>query len=381
MKKAVAVILVVCMSLVLFAGCTGTKTEEPASTAAVTSTATAASSVSEPAESGKDANGFYTKPLFELSYADQNPASLAISKFPQDAADKIFQETKGAVKINTYFSESLVKYSEMLNGVCQGMSDISYMLSAMTETTQIWPLLWDRLYPEGAPKVDKMTAIYQELLDTVPGIQEEMEKAGAHWLSIDATPGRHLHSTKGFYIKPEDIKGKNIGATGADMLLYNEIGGSAVKLSTSERYTSLQSGLIEAMSTHWNSWESNKLNELTKFHTEFGAGGIELQARGFVINLNKWKSLPEEYQKIITDAYTECAVKLSDYDLGIESKARQLALDEGEKIYTLNATEMAAWAPYATKANDKWIEDAKAKGIDVQAAYDKLMQLVSEAIK
>ena len=233
MKKTLAVILAVCMTLALFAGCSA-KTEAPATT-------TTAAATTPAADPNIDANGFYIKPLFELSYADQNPENALVSAYPLAAAEEIYQNTKGAVKLNMYFSESLVKYSEMLSGVCQGMSDITYLLSSQAETTQVWPQLWDRLYPTGAPKVDKMTKIYQQLLTDVPEIQAEMEKAGAKWLSISATPGRHLHGMKDFYKTPADLKGKNIGATGADAKFYNAMGGSAVKLSTSERYTSLQS--------------------------------------------------------------------------------------------------------------------------------------------
>lgn len=368
MKKKLALLLALAMVLSMLTACGSKETTPPATSSA------AGTSAAE--------DEWYDEPLFVLSYADQNAETAPSSPYTKAAAEKVYQDTKGAVRIDTYYSESLIKYSEMFSGLCQGLSDISYLMSSQVEATLCTPLIWERLYPAGAPSMDILDGIYNDMLVDAPMIQEETMAAGAMWLAAGATPGRHLFSSKGFYISPDDIVGKNIGANGADMLVYDEIGASAVKLATSERYTSLQTGLIEAYSTHYNSWDNLSLQEVTSYATEFSNGGLQCQAYGFAVNLDTWNKLPAEYQEIIQNAYVEACGEMRDMNYELEQSVRKDAVENWNlQIHTLTADEMAEWAPYIETVNQKWIDDCAAKGYDVTGMYQMLLDKIEAAKK
>ena len=136
----------------------------------------------------------------------------------------------------------------------------------------------------------------------------------------------------------------------------------------------LGNGLVNGLTNHWVSVTQYKLNEVAKYHTEFG-GGIETSAESYVMNLDTWNRLSPEDQKIVRDVFTKVGDMAMQYDQGQLDKSRKQCLAEGHTIYTLNATEMAAFAPYAEKVNNDWIASATKAGWDARGAYNLIMSL------
>ncbi|MDP5362648.1 MAG: C4-dicarboxylate ABC transporter, partial [Paracoccaceae bacterium] len=63
-----------------------------------------------------------------------------------------------------------------------------------------------------------------------------------------------------------------------------------------------------------------------------------------------------------------------DYD----APGRQIAVDAGNNIITLDETEVARWKAAAQPVIDRWIADMASQGIDGQALIDRAKALIDE---
>lgn len=307
-----------------------------------------------------------------LVFAAHFSQSIPLGKIVSQAKGLLEKESGGRITLEEYYNESLFKQADTFHAVCQGVADIAYVPSqnlAEVPMAGIFKLL----YPKGSPDIAKMTEVYRTALEKTD-MQKNLAKYGAMILAVRAYGGKQLHLTKGVVKTPGDLKGLKIGANGNDAYFFSALGAGAVTLSNADYYSSLSNGLVNGLTNHWVSVTQYKLNEVAKYHTEFG-GGIETSAESYLINLNTWNGLSPEDQKIVKDVFSKVCDMAMEYDRGQLAKSRQQCLDEGHTIYTLNAKEMNAFAPYAEKVNKDWIKSASKEGWNAQGAYDLIMSL------
>lgn len=352
MKSVFAMILVACMILMTLSACGGTASPN--------------ASASQPGSSEAP------KDKITLTFAAHFSQSIPLGEIVSKAKGLLEEKSGGRITLEEYYNESLVKQADTFHAVCQGVADIAYVPSqnlAEVPMAGIFKLL----YPKGSPDIASMTEIYREALEKTD-LQKNLAKYGSMILSVRAYGGKQLHTSKILVKTPEDLKGLNIGANGNDAYFFSAMGAGAVTLSNSDYYSSLSNGLVDGLTNHWVSVTAYKLNEVSKFHTEFG-GGIETSAESYLINLDTWNSLSPEDQQIVKEVFTEVGDMAMQYDQGQLEKSRQQCLDEGHTIYTLSDEEMKAFAPYAEKVNEDWIKSASGEGWDAKGAYDLIMSL------
>jgi hypothetical protein len=62
----------------------------------------------------------------------------------------------------------------------------------------------------------------------------------------------------------------------------------------------------------------------------------------------------------------------------VDGPARQIAVDNGNEIATLDAAASAMWAEAAAPVTAAWIADVAEKGLDGQALIDQAKALMAE---
>ncbi len=177
----------------------------------------------------------------------------------------------------------------------------------------------------------------------------------------------------------EDMAGKKLrGPTRVITDMLSELGATPVGMPLPAIPESLSKGVIDATVIPWEVTTAVRVSELVGNHTEF-AGPEALYTATIILAMNKdrYESLPDDVRAAI-DA--ESGEKLSafasqvmwDYD----APARQIAVDRGNTITTLDEAEVARWKEKAQPVIDRWVADMETKGIDGSALIQQAKDLI-----
>ncbi len=164
-----------------------------------------------------------------------------------------------------------------------------------------------------------------------------------------------------------DAAGLNLrGPTRVINDLLTQVGANPVGMPVPAVPEALSKGVIDGTVIPWEVTPALKLAELVKHHTEF-VGGTALYTSTFVLAMNKakYESMPDDLRAIL-DAQTGLEFSafagrtMQEYD----APARQIAVDAGNEIITLDAAAAEEWKAAAAPVVDKWLGEMEAAGID-----------------
>jgi TRAP-type C4-dicarboxylate transport system substrate-binding protein len=177
---------------------------------------------------------------------------------------------------------------------------------------------------------------------------------------------------------PGDFRGMKIrGASRQVNALLEELGAEPVGMSVPAVPEALSKGVIDGTTIPWEVTATLRTSELVENHTEFT--GHMLYTATFVMAMNKqvYESLPADLQQVIDDnSGLEFSVFAAGELAAVDAAARDIAVDLGNNIITLDAAQSAAWAKAAAPVRAAWVEDMQSKGIDGQALIDQAQALM-----
>lgn len=326
---------------------------------------------------GKKLNGSGTvEDPIVLTFAAHFSNTIDMGQIISSVKEILEEKSGGTMTLDMYFNEALMKQTDTFIGVGQGIADIAYLPSQNLNDVQMSGI-FKILYPQGAHDIYSMTEVYRNAVENTE-FQKNLEQYNMYCLTARALGGKQLATASKLVTTPDDLKGMNIGSNGNDSFFFTACGAGAVALSNADYYTGLSNGLVDGITNHYASIYTYNLYEVADYITEF-AGGIEVAAETYMINLDTWKALTPEQQKYVTEAFTEVSDMMVEYDGGVLEENRQEIMDYGVEIYTLTDDELAAFEPYMSQVNSDWINNATEAGWDAQSAYDYIMEQVESA--
>ena len=114
-----------------------------------------------------------SKPI-ELSFTHTIPPVVPIAKVYEQWAAMLSEKSQGRVKINFYWSESLLKAAEFYRGVQTGQADITYYVIGLD--WGLMPLnMFTKLGFMGYRNKTEGTEVYQKIYDKFPEIRNEFK--------------------------------------------------------------------------------------------------------------------------------------------------------------------------------------------------------------
>lgn len=219
--------------------------------------------------------------------------------------DRINQATSGRVRVRHVAGGALLKAEGTLEGVRRGVAD----MGAVSIVYHIGELpisaaLAGSFDVEYGNKVDLVgiNAITYKLYQEFPEFQKEYADMGVKPLLFLPAGQYSLIGTANI-AKVSDFKNKKVRAFGTSLPTFIEsIGGVPMSIAFGELYTSLQTGVIDALITNPTAMVPSKFHEVSKFAITTGPGfGTSMAGAtmAYVINLNSWNKIPETDRKIV----------------------------------------------------------------------------------
>jgi TRAP-type C4-dicarboxylate transport system substrate-binding protein len=184
-------------------------------------------------------------------------------------------------------------------------------------------------------------------------IKKIMEEAGVIVLA-DTWLAGGFASKQNCILEPDDIKGQVTRAAGAafeEMLAA--AGASIASMPSSEIYTGMQTGVLDATNTSSESFVSYRLYEQVKCITAPGENALWFMYEPILMSKRSFERLNEEQQKAIMAA----AAKAEEfaYQAAKESDANMIEVFEkaGVEVVTMTAEQAQMWRDVAANSSYK----------------------------
>ena len=282
---------------------------------------------------------------------------------------KIETLTNGRVHFTFYPKEELGKGKEQYDLAVKGTADIT---ASMTEYTPgRFPLTSVMTLPFIGQTGEKNSIVlwhlYQKFLKN-----SEYQDTKILWLFCHG-PGL-LHTVNKPVKTLEDLKGLRLRVGNAVIGKAVELlGAISVVASATETTKLLQEGQLDGAFIVWEGANNYKYLEMCKYHTELGMYTLPF----FVaMNKEKYNSLPPDIQKIIDDNSGEEMAAMTGRAMDSQDvKAKKIAQDRGDFIYTLPKAEFEKWKKITLAVGDHWVEEMKAKGLPGQEVLTYVVDL------
>ncbi len=273
-----------------------------------------------------------------------------------DARDEMVQmiareveKANVGLKIQVYPGQSLFKAKEQWGAITKGQLDITAL--PLDYASGRHPQFSATLMP-GLVKNHE----HAKRLNASPfmaDIKKIIEDAGAKVLA-DAWLAGGFASRKNCILMPADVKGQVMRAAGPGFeQMLAGAGASISSMASSEIYTGLQTGVLDATNTSSGSFVSFRLYELVKCYTAPGDYALWFMYEPVLISQKTWDKLNKKQQ----DALMAAAKKSEDYFIGeakkLDTKSVEVFKKAGVKVVTMNAKQYAAWKKLADETSYK----------------------------
>lgn len=304
----------------------------------------------------------------ELTYSIFFPPTHSQCKAGISWAEEIEKRTGGKIKVTTYPGGTLTAANQCYDGVVKGISDIG--MSCFAYTRGRFPIMAAVDLPHGYINGRVATRVANEFARTMA----PQELADVKVLYIHAH-GPGLLSTKKPVRTLEDMRGLKIRSTGLSAKIVEALGGAPVAMPQGDTYEALQKGVVEGTFSPIETLKGWRQAEVIDYTTQ--CTGIGYTTAMFVVmNLDKWKSLPKELQKIVEEVSSEWVNVHGEAWDQSDDEGRAYTLSEGNEIIDLSEEENKRWVAAVQPIIDDYITATGEKGLPAEKAVKVIKELI-----
>jgi TRAP-type C4-dicarboxylate transport system substrate-binding protein len=301
--------------------------------------------------------------VIKLTLADQN-AEMGWGPVHalQPWVKKVEEATKGRVKIDVFYAQTLAKGPDIWNAVKAGVADMGWCFHGYwADMTPLSDVITLPSLP--FKTAEKGSEVLWKLYEKFPVIQREYKDV--HVLQLWTSHPYFLITTKKQVKTMEDIKGLKIRVTGGPPTeQMKALGAVPVLIPMPDNYQSLDKGIIDGMGTPWEAIHGFRLYEVVKYYTI-----VPLSAVYFSMSMNqqKWESLPKDIQQAIASVSGLEAAKFwgrNFFDTAEEGVMERIKAGGYQMVkYVMAQEEVERWQKVAGEPLWKeWVNKMEGKG-------------------
>lgn len=286
-------------------------------------------------------------------------------------AQELEKRTNGRVKVVFYPGETLGKTKDHFDLVAKGIADLAFFIQGATPGR--FPLTSVMELPIGVPSSTvgsrALWELYQKYLTR--------EYTSVKLLGLKVTEPGQIHMTKKQIKTVADLKGLRLRSPSPQQTaVLKALGASPLNISATELYDSLQKGMADGALLPFTAIKDFKLEDVLQRHT---IANMYVMTSGFAMNLNTWKRLPPDVQKIIEEL---TGAKLVEKNGKQSDRNAQLGVMEAKKrgavIYDLPPAEKRILFEKTNSLNEAWIAQMEKKGLPGRKVFDEALHLIEK---
>ena len=272
---------------------------------------------------------------FSHVVADQTPKGQGALKF-KELAEKKFP---GRVNVQVFPNSQLFGDGKELEALLLG--DVQLIAPSLskfdryTKKIQVFdlPFLFDDIAAvdtfQAGPKG-------QELLGS-------MVNRGLRGLGYWHNGMKQMSTNRDKLVRPEDVKNLKFRIQASDVLeaQFRALNASPQKMSFSEVYQGLQTGVVDGQENTWSNIYSQKFSEVQKTIAETNHGVLDYMV---VTNAKWWDGLPADIRTGLTEAMAQATLHANKLANDFNEADRKKIAEAGKaKIQKLSKEDVAVW--------------------------------------
>ena len=278
-------------------------------------------------------------------------------------ANEIDKRTNGAVTVKIAWAGTLAGPREMPDAIRTGSIDIAH-LPFVAFSPSLVPLhtitMKCSAFHGSHPLALWMAGL--QLYKEFPEFDAEYEANNMIRVGYRGSGGLNMDSRKKPVTKIEDLKGMKIVALGSvDQGLLKGVGAVPVSFMIDQVADNLQKGVVDAAFNPTSTSVRFKIFEAAKYYIRFVEPALG-QDPGFAItmNLDRWKALPPDIQKVFLEVREEYPIKFAEFDMKDTENAYKVIENSRTEIIVFPESETERWKSYIDlqAMNEEWIADA-----------------------
>ncbi len=207
------------------------------------------------------------------------------------------------------------------------------------------------------------------------------ELGDVHVLAVHVHGPGVIHMNAPAIESPGDLRGRSLrGPSRLVNRLIEQLGASAVGMPAPQMPEALSRNVIDGTVIPWEVTSAFRVQELVDTHTEF-SGGRGLYTTPFVLAMNQdaYDDLPDDLRAILDE---HSGLMLADW-IGsamdaFDAPARDIAVERGNTIVTIEGAELAAWQEAGERVRAGWVAEMEEAGIDGAMLIAEAERLVAE---
>jgi TRAP-type C4-dicarboxylate transport system substrate-binding protein len=286
-------------------------------------------------------------------------AGLMQTFFQAELKKRVEERTDHTINFVEGYSGSIVKVTEVLEGVQDGIIDIGGFCFCF-EPSNLPLHAFQVMMPFGTMDPVTSLKIANEVYAEVPYLTDVFpEKFNQILLSQIADGGYNL-GTSFAWDDLADLQGQKIAGAGLNLNWLEYAGVSPVQSSLATAYTEMKTNVYEGWIMFPSAWVNLKLYEPGPFYTLIGFGSMTWH--GLTINQDTYNELPDDVKPILMEVAAEYelqtgTVNASEYDRLVNELRGLITVSE------ISPDVRKAWAQSLADWPQKLATDLDAQGL------------------
>jgi TRAP-type C4-dicarboxylate transport system substrate-binding protein len=302
------------------------------------------------------------------------PPPFLISETAKWWADEVAKRSDGRIEWEFFWMGALTKAGEELEAVEIGLAQVGNV-AAPYYAGKLPLNNWTYAVPFGPGDPKVILAASKQLYRDVPELTAELEHYNQKLLIPMVIDTDNLTSKRPI-VTVEDFKGVKIASIGAyHPKILNVAGASAIHMPVAERYTALQTGVIEAEFLPWDISFAYKYQDYNKHATWVDMGSA--MPTMLTVNMDFWKKLPQDLQDLMLQVAEEATQRNADLILARREAAIAGFKAAGVTMHEMPFEERVKWSKALPDIPAEWIKEMEGKklaGRQVMVHYLKLLE-------
>lgn len=291
--------------------------------------------------------------------------------------DKVEKESGGRIRFEAYPAMQLGGTpAQLYDQVKDGVVDIVWTLPGYSAgrfpKTEAFELPFMMNNAEATSKA------FWEYLQTVA----TDDYKDTHLLAVNVHGPGVLHTRDKAVKTVDDLRGMKVrGPSRPITKMLGYLGAIPVGMPLPAIPDALSKGSIDGCVLPWEVVPSVKVQELTRFHSEFDAASGALYTAAFVMAMNKkrYESLPADLRKVLdNNSGLAASAWLGKTQQSNDPAGRKSAVDRGNAVYTIPANEVQEFKRKAALVEVEWIEEMNKRGFDGKQLRDTARALIQK---
>jgi len=273
-------------------------------------------------------------------------AGLMQNYFEPEFKKRVEERTDHTINFVEGYSGSIVKVTEVLEGVQDGILDIGGFCFCF-EPSNLPLHAFQVMMPFGTMNPELSLQIANEVYAEVPYLTDVFPEKFNQILIAHIADGGYNLGTSFPWKTLDDLKGQKIAGAGLNLNWLKYAGVSPVQSSLATAYTEMKTHVYEGWIMFPSAWINLKLYEPGPYYTLIGFGSMTWH--GLTVNKDTWNSLPDDVKPILLEVAADFqaktgSVNASEYDRQVKELSNTISVTEiSPEVRKAWAQSLADW--------------------------------------